>query len=76
MSYLTKDTIKDVHPIYAKHIERWRYFWASFNGGFDYRNSSLQMLRRYMNEDLQPGQQYAQRLDYTALENSCKLVDT
>lgn len=74
MSYLTKDTIKDVHPVYAKHIDRWRYFWASFNGGFDYRNSSLQMLRRYMNEDLQPANQYAQRLDYTALENSCKLV--
>ena len=74
MSYLTKDTITDVHPVYAKHLERWRYFWASFNGGFDYRNSNLEMLRRYMNEDQQPGQQYAQRLDYTALENSCKLV--
>jgi hypothetical protein len=74
MSYLTKDTIKDVHPVYAKHLARWRYFWASFNGGFDYRSSGLEMLRRYMNEDLQPGQQYAQRLDYTALENSCKLV--
>jgi len=74
MSYLTKDTIKDVHPVYAKHLKRWRYFWASFNGGFDYRSSGLEMLRRYMNEDQQPGQQYAQRLDYTALENSCKLV--
>tara|TARA_R110002153_G_scaffold15730_8_gene55932 strand:- start:3844 stop:5259 length:1416 start_codon:yes stop_codon:yes gene_type:complete len=74
MSYLTKDTITDVHPVYSKHLPRWRYFWASFNGGFEYRNSGLEMLRRYMNEDLQPGQQYAQRLDYTALENSCKLV--
>ena len=74
MSYLTKDTITEVHSVYAKHISRWRYFWASFNGGFDYRHSSLEMLRRYMNEDQQPGQQYEQRLDYTALENSCKLV--
>ena len=54
MSYLTKDTVKEVNPVYKKHIERWRYFWASFNGGFDYRNSSLEMLRRYMNEDSQP----------------------
>jgi hypothetical protein len=27
-----------------------------------------------MNEDLQPGHQYENRLNYTALENSCKLV--
>ena len=74
MSYLTKDTVKEVNPVYKKHIERWRYFWASFNGGFDYRNSSLEMLRRYMNEDSQPGQQYEQRLNYTALENSCKMI--
>lgn len=74
MSYLTKDTVNEVNPVYKKHIERWRYFWASFNGGFDYRNSSLEMLRRYMNEDSQPGQQYEQRLNYTALENSCKMI--
>lgn len=71
---LTKETIQDVHSVYETHLPRWRYFWASFNGGFDYRNSSLQMLRKYMNEGQQPGDQYTQRLNYTALENSCKLV--
>ena len=74
MSYLTEDSITDVHPIYEKHLPRWRYYWASFNGGFDYRNDSLGMLRRYMNEGQQPGNQYSQRLEYTALENSCKMV--
>ena len=74
MSYLTKETINDVHPVYASHLPRWRYYWASFNGGFDYRKSGLEMLRRYMNEDQQPGNQYSARLNYTALENSCKLV--
>lgn len=71
---LTKETIQDVHSVYETHLPRWRYFWASFNGGFDYRNSSLQMLRKYMNENQQPGDQYGARLEYTALENSCKLV--
>lgn len=71
---LTKETIQNVHSVYEKHLPRWRYFWASFNGGFDYRNSSLQMLRKYMNEGEQPGDQYGSRLEYTALENSCKLV--
>lgn len=74
MAYLTKETIQDVHSVYETHLPRWRYFWASFNGGFDYRKSGLEMLRRYMNEDQQPGHQYEQRLNYTALENSCKLV--
>ena len=74
MSYLTEDTIADVHPVYEKNLPRWRYFWASFNGGFDYRTTALGMLRRYMNEDQQPGRQYEQRLNYTALENSCKMI--
>lgn len=74
MAYLTKETIQDVHSVYETHLPRWRYYWASFNGGFDYRKHGLEMLRRYMNEEQQPGRQYEQRLDYTALENSCKLV--
>ncbi len=60
MTYLTKETIQDVHSVYEQHLPRWRYFWASFNGGFDYRKSGLEMLRRYMNEDQQPGHQYEQ----------------
>ena len=71
---ITKDDINKVHKIYETHLPRWRYYYASFNGGFDYRKTSLQMLRRYLNEELQPGHQYESRLEYTALENSCKLV--
>lgn len=71
---ITEDTVTKVHKIYETHLPRWRYYYASFNGGFDYRKSSLEMLRRYLNEDLQPGAQYENRLHYTALENSCKLV--
>jgi len=71
---LTKETIHNIHSVYETHLPRWRYFWASFNGGFDYRDASLGMLRKYMNEGQQPGDQYSARLNYTALENSCKLV--
>ena len=71
---INKDDINKVHKIYETHLPRWRYYYASFNGGFDYRKTSLQMLRRYLNEELQPGHQYESRLEYTALENSCKLV--
>lgn len=71
---ITEDTVTKVHKIYETHLPRWRYYYASFNGGFDYRKSSLEMLRRYLNEDTQPGAQYENRLMYTALENSCKLV--
>ena len=71
---ITRDDINKVHKIYETHLPRWRYYYASFNGGFDYRKSSLEMLRRYLNEELQPGQQYDNRLNYTALENSCKMV--
>ena len=74
MSHLTEETINEVHSVYATHLPRWRYYWASFNGGFDYRKSGLGMLRRYMNEDQQPGDQYSARLNYTALENSCKMI--
>jgi hypothetical protein len=71
---ITRDNINKVHTIYETHLPRWRYYYASFNGGFDYRKSSLEMLRRYLNEEVQPGSQYENRLMYTALENSCKLV--
>lgn len=71
---ITRDEVNKVHKIYETHLPRWRYYYASFNGGFDYRKSSLEMLRRYLNEELQPGQQYDNRLNYTALENSCKMV--
>jgi len=65
------------HPYYEENIGRWNYYRASYAGGFDYRNQSLGMLRKYLFEEDAPGNQYANRLEYTALDNMTKLtVDT
>ena len=65
------------HPLYEANLGRWNYYRASYLGGFDYRNASLGMLRTYLFEDDAPGNQYANRLEYTALDNMTKLtVDT
>lgn len=65
------------HPLYEANLGRWNYYRASYLGGFDYRNASLGMLRKYLFEEDSPGNQYANRLEYTALDNMTKLtVDT
>ncbi len=65
------------HPLYKANLGRWNYYRSSYLGGFDYRFASLGMLRKYLFEDDAPGNQYLQRLDYTALDNITKLtVDT
>ena len=65
------------HPLYEANLKRWNYYRASYLGGFDYRNSSLGMLRKYLFEEDAPGNQYKNRLEYTALDNMTKLtVDT
>ena len=65
------------HPLYEANIKRWTYYRASYLGGFDYRNTSLGMLRKYLFEEDAPGDQYASRLEFTALDNMTKLtVDT
>ena len=65
------------HPLYEANLGRWNYYRASYLGGFDYRNASLGMLRKYLFEEDAPGNQYASRLEYTALDNMTKLtVDT
>lgn len=71
---LTAEELLEVHPSYAENLPRWRYLISSYNGGFDYRRDSLEMLRKYINEDQLPNAQYVNRLNYTALENACKLV--
>lgn len=71
---LTAEELQEVHPSYAENLPRWRYLISSYNGGFDYRRDRLEMLRKYINEDQTPGAQYSNRLNYTALENACKLV--
>jgi len=74
MAILTAEELTGVHPNYAEQLPRWRYLIASYNGGFDYRAGQLEMLRKYINEDQAPGDQYSNRLNYTALDNACKLV--
>ena len=74
MAILTAEELNEVHPSYAENLPRWRYLISSYNGGFDYRRDRLEMLRKYINEDQAPGAQYSNRLNYTALENACKLV--
>ena len=65
------------HPLYEAYLGRWNYYRASYLGGFDYRHASLGMLRKYLFEDDAPGNQYHNRLEYTALDNLVKLtVDT
>lgn len=65
------------HPLYKKYLPRWNKYLASYLGGEDYRLPSLGMLRKYINEELAPGNQYGQRLEHTALDNLTKLaVDT
>ena len=65
------------HPLYEHYLSRWQYYSASYKGAEDYRHHSLRMLREYLFEHDAPGNQYGQRLEYTALDNLCKLtVDT
>lgn len=65
------------HPLYEANIDDWHFFNASYVGGTLYRSPSLGMLRKYLFEDDAPGNQYANRLEYTAMDNLVKLtIDT
>ena len=65
------------HPLYEHYLKSWNYYSASYKGGENYRHASLRMLREYLFEHDAPGNQYHQRLEYTALDNLSKLtVDT
>jgi len=66
--------LEDKHPIYEQYIGRWNYYNISYLGGEDYRQSNLGLLRKYLFEEDAPGNQYGQRLEYTALDNLVKLV--
>ena len=65
------------HPLYEHYYDRWVKYAASYKGGEDYKTPGLSMLRKYLFEDDAPGEQYANRLAYTAMDNMTKLtVDT
>ena len=65
------------HPLYEANIKDWHFFNASYIGGTQYRSPKLGMLRKYLFEDDAPGNQYSNRLEYTAMDNLVKLtIDT
>ena len=57
------------HPLYKANIDDWHFFSASYHGGSHYRAPELGMLRKYLFEDDAPGNQYANRVEYTAMDN-------
>lgn len=67
---LTVEQLSQVHDGYAQNFKRWDYLGRSYEGGFAYTQGGY--LRKYLNEDQQPGDQYAQRLLSTALDNHVK----
>ena len=72
---LEQKQIKATHPGYQEYIYRWDYYARSYMGAEEYRDGAY--LRKYINEDDAPGQQYQQRLLDTAYQNHVKtVVDT
>ena len=69
---LTDKQIKQVHPEYSEYAADWDYYYRSYIGGNEYREGAY--LRKYLNEDAAPGDQYGQRLLNTALQNHVKSI--
>lgn len=64
---LTLEQLKETNPVYARSISLWDYLARSAAGGQEYREAGY--LRKYLNEDSAPGNQYANRLISNALDN-------
>jgi hypothetical protein len=69
---LTTEQLSQVNAGYANTHKRWDYLARSYEGGMTYTQGGY--LRKYINEDSGPGDQYAQRLLSTALDNHVKAV--
>lgn len=70
---LTLEQLKQTHSTYGAQIKTWDYLARSYAGGNEYREAGY--LRKYLNEDSAPGgNQYAQRLISTALDNHVQTV--
>lgn len=69
---LNLDQLKSVHPAYGQWVNRWDYYLRSYQGGEEYRAAGY--LRKYLNEDAAPGDQYRLRLMNTPLDNHCRTV--
>ena len=69
---LTDKEIKQVHTEYNEYATLWDYYYRSYIGGDQYRTGAY--LRKYLNEDSAPGDQYGQRLANTSLQNHVKSI--
>lgn len=70
---LTVEQLKQTHSTYGRYARNWDYLARSYAGGDEYRVAGY--LRKYLNEDSAPGgNQYAQRLISTALDNHVQTV--
>jgi len=69
---LSLDQLKATNSTYAAQAQTWDYLSRSYAGGNQYREAGY--LRKYLGEDVAPGNQYAQRLMSTALDNHVENV--
>ena len=69
---LSLDQLKATHSTYGAQAPWWDYLSRSYAGGNTYREAGY--LRKYLGEDNAPGNQYAQRLISTALDNHVQNV--
>ena len=69
MAY-TLDDIKQTHAYFPSLSRQWDYLHRSYLGGREYREGAY--LRKYLNEDSGPGNQYILRLLNTPNYNYCK----
>jgi hypothetical protein len=69
---LTTEQLSQVNAGYSANYRRWDYLARSYEGGMTYTQGGY--LRKYINEDSGPGDQYAQRLLSTALDNHVRAV--
>lgn len=69
MAY-TLDDIKQTHAYFPSLSRQWDYLYRSYLGGREYRDGAY--LRKYLNEDSGPGNQYILRLLNTPNYNYCK----
>ena len=69
---LSTQDLSRVHPGYAEYIYRWDYYMRAYMGAEEWRDGAY--LRKYLQEDQAPGNQYQQRLVDTALQNHARMV--
>lgn len=67
---ITIDEIRITHPNWSSLNVQYDYLYRSYLGGKEYRDGAY--LRKYLNEDAGPGNQYVMRLLNTPLYNYCK----